>query len=61
MAVIALDYQRDRAGNVIQVDYVHVADPYNGGSFRKLSAPEMLPRDQGGALTYLASVDVDDD
>lgn len=60
MVIVGLDYRRDAYGNLIAVDQVHVADPYPGMGFHVLSPAEMLPIGLGGALTYVASVDVED-
>jgi hypothetical protein len=65
MVIVGLDYRKDRAGNFMAMDKVHVADPWPGsGTYKEgmhvLTAPEMVPLGQGGQLTYVASVDVED-
>jgi hypothetical protein len=61
MVVIGLDYRKLASGELLAVDQVHVADPYPGKGFHVLSPAEMVPLQHGGAMTYLASVDIDDD
>jgi hypothetical protein len=64
MVMVGMDYRRDAFGNLVAVDQVHIADPMPGAAgngFHVLSIPEMVPAPLGGQLTYLASVDVDDD
>jgi hypothetical protein len=60
MVIVGMDYRKDAAGNLIAVDRVHVADPFPGFGFHMLSPAEMVPFQNGGALTYVASVDIDD-
>jgi hypothetical protein len=60
MVIIGLDYRKDRAGNLIAVDQVQMADPYPGMGYHVLSRPEMVPFQQGGQLSYVASVDIAD-
>jgi hypothetical protein len=61
MVIVGIDYRKDMAGNLIAVDRVRVADPYPGQGYHLLSPAEMVPIAFGGALTYVASVDVDGD
>lgn len=60
MVIVGMDYRRDRDKDLIAVDQVHVADPWPGNGMHILSRPEMVPLQQGGQLTYVASVDVED-
>jgi Papain-like cysteine protease AvrRpt2 len=60
MVIVGMDYRRDAAGDLLAVDRVHVADPWPGNGMHLLTPPEMMPLQQGGQLTYVASVDVED-
>jgi hypothetical protein len=60
MVIVGLDYRKDAGGNLVAIDQVHMADPYPGQGFHVLSPAEMLPIGVGGALTYIASVEIDD-
>lgn len=59
MVIVGIDYQKDNDGDLIQIDQVHMADPYPGKGFHVLSPSEMRPAVLGGDMMYLASVDVD--
>lgn len=65
MVIVGLDYRKDLAGNFMVMDQVHVADPWPGSGtygpgLHVLTHPEMMPLANGGQLTYVASVDVED-
>jgi hypothetical protein len=65
MVIVGLDYRKDLAGNFMRMDEVHVADPWPGSGtyapgMHVLTHQEMVPLAQGGQLTYVASVDVED-
>ncbi len=60
MVVVGIEYRKDSTGSLIAIDDVRVADPYPGKGIHSLSPAEKLPKHLGGAMTYLASVDVAD-
>jgi hypothetical protein len=60
MVIVGVSYRQGAAPNLVAIDRVQVADPFPGQGFHYLSLPEMVPLIDGGQVTYVASVAIDD-